>query len=171
MGLGKTPKANDLSATRQHSLQDSYLPKKRSNRPLLHYCLILGVFLFPSLHAAPPLTSDLSISSEGYFVLSWETESDLELVLQQSSNPTFTTDLEQWSVTGATQFTQSGLTNGDYFYRLIDDGGASNTVSVEVAHHSLNRAAFFFTLGAVLFGILISVLLLGRQRTQRTGDV
>ena len=153
-----------LFKNRRGSLQDSYLPEKRSRR-LLHPIYFYLLFLFPPfLQAAPLLGSDLTISSEGYFVLSWESpEPAIDLRLQQSSTPEFTAGLEEWSVTGATQFTQSGLINGDYYFRLIDSTGFSNTVHVQVAHHSLVRAGLFFSLGAALFGVLVLTLILGHR--------
>lgn len=168
MGLGETPNVNYLSDCffkhRQGSLQDSYLPEKRSCR-LLHPIYFYLLLLFsPFLQAAPSLGSDLTVSSEGYFVLSWEApESEIDLALQQSSTPAFNADLEEWSVTGASQFTQSGLVNGDYYFRLSDSTGFSNTVHVQVVHHSLVRASLFFSLGATLFGILLLSLFLGHR--------
>ncbi|MEZ5488976.1 MAG: hypothetical protein R3F50_01500 [Gammaproteobacteria bacterium] len=110
------------------------------------------------------MSSGLSVSTEGYFVLSWETpEPALALTLHQSSTPDFSAGLEEWSVTGASQFTQSGLVNGNYYFRLSDSTGFSNTVHVQVVHHSLLRASLFFSLGATLFGILVATLLLGQR--------
>lgn len=168
MGLGETPNVNYLSVcafrSRQGSLQDSYLPEKRSCR-LLHPIYFYLLLLFsPFLQAAPSLSSGLSVSTEGYFVLSWETpEPALALTLHQSSTPDFSAGLEEWSVTGASQFTQSGLVNGNYYFRLSDSTGFSNTVHVQVVHHSLLRASLFFSLGATLFGILVATLLLGQR--------
>ena len=174
MSLGETPNVNYLSVCqfkcRQGSLQNSYLPEKRSRR-LLHPIYFYLLLLFPNLvQAAPPLRSDLTVSSEGYFVLSWEPPvTSIELTLQQSSTPEFDGESEAWFVTGASQFTQSGLINGDYYYRLTDSTGVSNTVHVQVAHHSLLRASLFFFLGAALFGILVLTLILGQRNLRREG--
>ncbi|MCB1669470.1 MAG: hypothetical protein R3F41_06015 [Gammaproteobacteria bacterium] len=134
--------------------------------------LVLFLALDPApVLAAPALESNLSVSNEGYFVLSWEQPvSDSSLRLQQAGDPGFTTDVEEWPVSGASQFTQSGLFNGDYYFRLIDNDGSSNTLVIQVRHHSLARASLFFSLGAVLFSILVLTLLLGRRSLQRGVD-
>ncbi len=161
---GEAPDANYLSATGQGSLEESDLPEKCSRFPLLSICFTLFLLLPIPVRAAPQLDSDLSVSREGYFVLSWEAhESDSNLKLQQSSNSEFTREVEEWSVSGASQFTQSGLFNGEYYFRLVDEAGTSNTVHIQVVHHSLARASLFFILGAILFGILVVTLVLGRR--------
>lgn len=144
---------------------------ERSHRPLLHCCLLYFFLLFSTAsQAAPTLSSDLSISNEGYFVLSWDgEEADQDLVLQQATDIAFSSEIEEWVVTGASQFTQSGLVDGVYYFRLVDNTDSSNTISVEVAHHSLGRATFFFSLGAILFGVLVAILVIGRR--QFPGDV
>ena len=140
-------------------------------------CFLLNtILLSTTLRAAPPLTADTETAREGYFVLHWTAMENpgSELVLQQSSDADFSEfsapDNEQvsndrWDVSNATQFTQSGLDNGVYYFRLTDDSGVSNTVRVTVAHHSLARALFFFCMGLLLFLILVTMIIVGHRRT------
>lgn len=120
--------------------------------------------------ATPTLFADTEVAREGYFVLHWTPQSTAtaDLTLQQSLSPDFR-DPESWAVAGAGQFTQSGLDNGVYYFRLRDTEGDSNTVSVEVQHHSLGRALFFFLTGLFLFLVLLGVIVVGQRRT-RTGQ-
>lgn len=169
MDFGETPNAGSLFRCGQESLQDSDLPKKCS-RPLLHgICFFLLILAAGNARPTPQLASDLALSREGYFVLSWVGTASGELLLQQADDAAFSTGVEAWQVTGATQFTQSGLVNGDYYFRLRDEAGFSNAVHVRVEHHSLARAGVFFALGALLFGALVTSLMLG-QRRLRSGD-
>lgn len=126
--------------------------------------------LATAVDAAPVISSDVTVSREGYFVLRWEAAApDNNLVLQQSTEPDFRSDVEQWPVDGALQFTLSGLEDDVYYYRLSSDSGVSNTISVQVEHHTLDRALLFFLLGAVLFSTLVIVLIIGDRRLKRTG--
>lgn len=102
-------------------------------------------------------------------MLSWTGTASGELLLQQADDAAFSTGIEAWQVTGATQFTQSGLVNGDYYFRLRDEAGFSDAVHVQVEHHSLARAGVFFALGALLFSALVTTLILGQRRLSR-GD-
>ena len=138
--------------------------------------LLLFSLLTTTVFAAPPLTADTALAREGYFVLRWSVEENpgARLILQQSANPDFAeftaangepTSIDQWDVSNAVQFTQSGLDNGDYYYRLTDDFGVSNTVQVTVEHHSLVRALMFFSMGLLLFLILVAMIIVGHRRT------
>lgn len=136
---------------------------QRSYFPLLAFSLITCFCFTSTAIPAPALEADTSFSAEGYFVLRWESVEDSVLYLQQDTDQSFS-DLEQWEVTNAGQFTQSGLVNDTYFYRLQDSGGNSNVVEVEVRHHSLQRAALFFTTGAILFCVLLATIISGNRR-------
>lgn len=134
--------------------------------------ILIALLPCPSAFAAPQLEASVAVAREGYFVLSWDLSAGdhdrgTALTLQQSSQADFSGDVEQWPVHQADQFTQSGLTNGRYYYRLVSEKGASNVVEVEVQHHALSRAFFFFSLGAVLFILLVVILLHGRRQNAR----
>ena len=171
MCFGETPKASGPSEDRRESLQESDLPTKRSRHTLPCLLFLFVSFLpFASLSAAPQLATDVALSTEGYFVLHWEQPSqDTGIILQQGVDPQFEEVAEEWSVRQTSQVTQSGLTDGIYYFRLLDREGVSNTVSVEVRHHSLGRAALFFALGAGLFSVLLATLIHG-TREQKRGD-
>ena len=57
--------------------------------------------------------------------------------------------------------TLSGYPDGTWFLRAGDGTRWGATVSLEVRHHSLARAAGFFTLGLALFLILLFVIVRG----------
>lgn len=62
----------------------------------------------------------------------------------------------------------SGLPDGLYHYRLrSEDGPWSNTVTIQVNHHSLQLALILMTLGAVVFLITIAVIVQG-NKNQKT---
>jgi hypothetical protein len=174
---GQAARAVNLSPTRQETSGISDLCIKRGGLPLylaprrvlLLVCFFTVLLPCSLAFAAPQLSANLDVAAEGYFVLSWDApDISSELTLQESREPDFSGDLEQWPVSQANQFTQSGLTNGLYFYRLADGTSTSNVVKVEVQHHSLSRAWFFFSLGAVLFILLVGILLHGRRQHPQT---
>lgn len=111
------------------------------------------------------LTASTNLSNEGYFVLNWQTPSpEATLRLEQDSNSGFTNPVIR-EIAGEGAATITGLTDGNYFFRLVDDGNVlSNTVEVSVAHHSLGRAFGFFLLGLTLFTILVATILRGNKQ-------
>ena len=125
----------------------------------------------PVRAAESTLNVDTPLSSEGYFVLSWDTGGDGEqYVLQQALTPDFRETLDR-PVAGAGSLTITGLADDSYYYRIGDtQRGWSNTVQVTVAHHSLGRAFAFFSLGLVLFAVLIFTILSGYRQTRSEAD-
>lgn len=123
------------------------------------------------LHATPKLTSDAEIATAGYFRLSWtaprrDWEHPNLYELQQADNPVFTGAATIYQ--GPDEATVvSGLSNLVRYYRLrvVGEPNWSDTVAVEVRHHSLSRAMGFFALGAVMFGVMVAVLFEGNRRT------
>jgi hypothetical protein len=118
--------------------------------------------------ASPQLQSNTPVSTAGYFTLSWEDESTGNFELQRAPNDRFDTPVTLYR--GPDKATVvSGLANGDYFYRVrgieSNSGGWSDPVKVTVAHHPLSRAFLFFTLGAIMFLITITVLIRGARRS------
>jgi len=117
----------------------------------------------------PQLDSDTTLSTAGYFRLSWHDESSVEYVLQQSRSDSFNNARTLYH--GRDQASViSGLADGHYYYRIGNTatGQWSDPLEVEVKHHTLTRAFGFFTLGAVMFLATLGVLIFGTQRQGRT---
>lgn len=110
------------------------------------------------------LQASTELSTEGYLVLSWDAASaPASLLLEQSTNADFSNSVRR-EVGEARATTLTGLEDGDYYFRLSSASGPlSEPVHVQVAHHSLTRAASFFFLGACLFGLLIFVIISGNR--------
>lgn len=120
----------------------------------------------PARAAEANLTASTDVSNEGYFVLSWQSDTDAdELLLQQANSTDFNETIDR-SVSETGAVTITGLGDGDYYFRLTNSGQTiSESIHVAVQHHSLARAGSFFLLGLVLFSILIITILTGNRRT------
>ena len=113
------------------------------------------------------LEFDTSLSSEGYFVLNWTTAPDAvaPVVIQQSLDAGFGAPVNI-DVPANGAITLTGFDNGTYYIRAQQAGAAdSDTVVVEVAHHSLSRAFGFFLTGLILFQILTVTIIRGNRMT------
>ena len=121
--------------------------------------------------AAPQLASDTQLSTAGYFQLSWSAPSSTpevlhapsdQFVLQQAESPDFTNAKTLYRGPDRASVI-SGLGDRTYYYRvrLADAPEWSETLAVEVKHHSLARALGFFILGAIMFLVTTFVLLKG----------
>jgi len=118
----------------------------------------------------PTLNVDSPVSSEGYILLSWDTGSDGQYLLQRALTPDFRETLDR-SIAGAGSLTITGLTDNRYYFRVGDpQGGWSNPVEVTVAHHSLGRAFAFFSLGLVPFAVLVFTIISGHRQTRSEMD-
>ncbi len=110
------------------------------------------------------LNSNTTLAAEGYFVLSWESDADSPLTLEQSNRADFS-EVISTRVAADGDITITGLIDGDYYFRLLNDNlQQSNLLRIEVAHHSLVRALAFFSLGLVLFIILLLTIYIGSRR-------
>lgn len=110
------------------------------------------------------LNSNTALAAEGYFVLSWESDADSPLTLEQSSSADFGQVISTM-VAADGNITITGLMDGDYYFRLLDDNlQQSNLLRIQVAHHSLVRALAFFSLGLVLFIILLLTIFIGSRK-------
>ena len=109
------------------------------------------------------LSSDSEVSSEGYFVLSWQSDTANSLSLQQANSENFS-QIKTTSLPANGAVTITGLVNGRYFFRVISATEPSNTVLVEVKHHSLVKAFGFFSLGFLLFAVLLLTIFIGRYK-------
>lgn len=132
----------------------------------LVWLMLLATTTIPSWAAEnPTLTASTELSNEGYFVLSWQTPfPEATLRLEQDSNSRFSDPVVR-EIAGEGAATITGLTDGNYYFRLVNNGSViSNTVQVAVAHHSLGRAFSFFLLGLTLFSILVATILRGNKQ-------
>lgn len=106
----------------------------------------------------------------GYFGLQWgeEAEEGGTWRLERSADPAFDNALVVYDGPDHGTF-ESGLSDGTYYYRLIRQGRIGPTYSVNVTHHSLNRAFLFLGTGAVVFLALLFVLLRADRALRRGG--
>lgn len=133
-------------------------------------CLIFIFFTLgassPVLAQPPTLEVNTANSTDGYYVLAWDNSVDAEepsqeFRLEESLDQTFSNPRLVYLGPDKSRVI-SGKPNGAYYYRVFSETlstEASETVAVQVLHHSLQRAFFFFFLGFVVFGsILVTVL-------------
>lgn len=127
-----------------------------------------SIIVSPNAVAAPVLSSSDTLSTAGYFRLSWSTQSkqnseSTEYELQQAANNAFSSPKTIY--TGPDEASViSGLSDQTYFYRVrANEGDWSPVAKVEVKHHPLSRAFGFFALGAVMFIATVVVLLKGAR--------
>lgn len=116
------------------------------------------------------LESDTTLTSEGYFVLSWVSSPETQgpIILSESTDPGFS-PARDYEIPANGQKTITGLENGRYYFRAGTPDDWSEQVVIEVRHHSLARAAFFFFTGLALFLILVFTIVLG-NRIQKGGS-
>jgi len=121
-------------------------------------------------HAALEISADSAVSNTGYFRLSWSDDSSADsvekmFVLQQADDPDFSNPVDRYQG-GDAATVISGLSNQIYYYRVreLNYSQWSNSVSVEVKHHSLSRAFGFFALGIAMFAVTVTVLLRGARQ-------
>lgn len=130
--------------------------------PVLALALVL--LAGPAL-AEPRFDDPPEHSADGGFTLHWEAAG--AIALERASGPDFD-DARIVYEGGDSSRVISGLPDGDYRFRLraadADEDAWSDTIRVEVEHHSLARAFGFFATGAVVFLVLIVALLRGRSR-------
>ena len=120
------------------------------------------------IRAQGSLEADTEVASEGYMVLTWDLADagqDADFVLQRARTPDFADPIDR-SIPTAGSVTITGLEDGTYHFRAGSPiAGWSPTVAVEVRHHALGRAFGFFSLGLVLFAILMATIFIGHRNT------
>ena len=124
------------------------------------------------------LTVSTSGSTDGSFNISWILPENKRIELQQSKqeSPGFTT-----IYTGSDSATViTGMSDGNYLYRarllnpdnqFPDDKQSSpwtDPLPVSVAHHSLDKAFGFFSVGAIVFIGTLLLIVFG-YRTKKSG--
>lgn len=140
----------------------SHPPVRNSYTKLLvSICLLF--FSTIQYSNALQLSSDTSVATAGYYQLIWYGKSEV-FQLQEST----TSDFKLFKVIYKGKDlarTISGKSDGDYFYRLVDEQSSqiSNTVKVEVSHHSLEHAILFFIAGAIVFISILFLILKGNR--------
>lgn len=165
-----------FKATEQIARLGSYLlPSSRfssfSLRGLSRSFLLL---LLPVLSASAAesivLSSDQSVSTAGYYQLSWEMKDAspgaVYILEQKAADAEVAEQIYRGSDT-ATMI--SGKADGEYHYIVHTDDGSSssNPLTVTVAHHSLATAFNFFTIGVLVFiFILIAIVTGNRQQAK-----
>ena len=114
---------------------------------------------------APTLHSGTSLSTAGYFQLSWSGQDSVlkQYELQQATQNNFS-DARTFYRGPDEATVISGLGDQKYYYRVRHENSAwSNTVEIEVKHHPLSRAFGFFALGALMFVATVIVLVKGER--------
>lgn len=139
--------------------------------------LLIALALMPAglfaqtqnLNPAPQLFSDSSVSSAGFFRLSWKTNAK-QLELQESTQPAFTQS-RTYAINHTRGIVMSGKKNGVWYYRIRtvnpdqQKSPWSNLTVVTVSHHSLTRALLFFALGFVVFIATTLMIVFGSKAT------
>jgi hypothetical protein len=133
--------------------------------------LIYTVFLLPVLMChvmAQELVVSPDPATEGYITLKWnelEVSKD-EVSLQLASDESFATLVNELTLRNQQQVHLSGLSDGRYFARVLDNNGASLTdsVSFTVQHRDVRIAWSLFFTGLSLFVLLIFIM---RRFTRR----
>jgi len=123
--------------------------------------IALFLFFFPLLSqsAASLRVADDGLSA-GYVTLAWDNDNKETIAIEQSMGNGWKTIYQ--GLDKAT--TLSGLSDGDYFFRLKHaDGSYSNQISLEVKHHTRAKAFGFFGLGAFMFVILLIMIFRGTR--------
>lgn len=132
--------------------------------------MVLLLLCLPSLAFAVELQADTEVATAGYYQLEWgNADAVVDFEIQEADNPAFSNpDQIYQGPDRATVIT--GRSDGTYYYRarLMDENGPagdwSNTVKVQVKHHSLTRAFEFFAAGAVVFLAILIAILAGNRR-------
>ncbi len=119
--------------------------------------------------AQPVPTLELSsgtVSEDGHIRIAWSTEEKgVSVELQQAENENFTDAATVYRGADNATFI-SGLENGTYYYRIRRvDGAWSAPVALLVNHHSLQLAFILFSLGAVVFGLTVFIVMKGAFST------
>ena len=132
--------------------------------------MMLGLTTFGFSQPAAGLRSSNASTpaTAGYYTLSWSADEATGFELEEASEAGFADAFTRYR--GADLATTvTGKRDGRYYYRVraFDSAGEpgpwSETVTVEVAHHSLGRAWLFFATGALVFILSLVTILRGAR--------
>lgn len=141
---------------------------------MLKSYFLIAVFLALAPMLARSEIPDLKVAAgsaarQGIVKLEWSNNLDSSspiYELQEADDIAFTNPKIIYSGIDEGTFI-SGLTDGVYHYRLRSkDGSWSNTVTIEVNHHSLQLALILMAIGAIVFLITIAVIMQGRKNQE-----
>ena len=165
-----------FKATEQIARLGSHLlPSSRfSSLSLRGLSRLLLLLLLPVLSASAAesivLSSDQSVSTAGYYQLSWEMKNASPGTVYTLEQATEDAEKAEQIYRGSDTATMiTGKPDGRYHYivRTDDGSSSSNPLTVTVAHHSLATAFNFFIIGVVVFiFILIAIILGNRQQAK-----
>ncbi|MBD3669341.1 MAG: hypothetical protein HUJ29_01095 [Gammaproteobacteria bacterium] len=169
-------KANRLQASTGDM---PFIYRKNSRSPLclnnlfFHISLFLLLAFSPMLFATEgiKLSSDSDVATAGYYQLSWETEQSADRFrLIEADNPRFSQSKILYEGPDLAMIL-SGKSNGTYYYRVAalsqqSQDLVSNTLKVEVDHHSMTKAMLFFSIGAIVFLATLILILRGSRLTK-----
>jgi hypothetical protein len=139
-------------------------------RTIITFLVLIGALVPGTIYAqyqAPRLFVNNTIATAGFFRLQWETQSK-QVELQVATNPEFQNPTTAYI--GPDRATViSGKPDGTLYYRVraLDTPKPSpwsESVIVEVRHHSLPRALMFLTLGVLVFLITVTMIVLGVRK-------
>ena len=85
--------------------------------------------------------------------------------MERDTDPAFADPLVVYHGPDHSTF-ESGLPDGVYHYRLIRRGQTGPVYTVEVRHHSLERAFLFLGTGAIVFLVLLFILIRADRRSR-----
>lgn len=124
----------------------------------------------------PVLATDTQLATAGYYQLSWHpgvagaSNKNFQFELQQSTDPEFRSSRNVYHGPDRASVI-SGQPNGSYYYRVrgLLSGQPvtewSQSIVVQVQHHSLQKAWLFFVAGAIVFFItLVFIILSARNK-------
>lgn len=102
----------------------------------------------------------IGVATAGYFGLRWGEEASEGGTwrLERDNDPAFPNPFLVYDGPDHGTF-ESGLPDGVYHYRLVRAGRTGPVYTVEVRHHSLDRAFLFLGTGAIVFLVLLFILI------------
>ena len=115
------------------------------------------------------LSSNTTLSNEGYFVLRWQVQDKTAFAtndnvsLSQADNPQMQNARIRHTLPLEGAITLSGFADGDYYFRINSATVSSEVLKIEVKHHGLTKAFGFFITGLILFCILLACIFIGHR--------
>lgn len=127
------------------------------------YMFFVGNVLATNVHFSGELNP---VSDTGYYLLSWDHPQEGVIELQQSLMFDFK-EAETLYSGHNDSFFLSGLQNGTYYYRIKADNGVwSDALTLQVKHHSFEKAWLLFAIGIMVFGSIVWVIIRGETHAE-----